>query len=260
MRVDAHQAHSDLLARRAAGSALEVVAKTRFRPRLPSVTVRLIGSSKPETTTGTPMTKTTASILSDAREILATARLGLGDLVSGQPERRLPGLRNLIVFGRSVTLVLQNLRSTEPAFDDWYAPHQEVMRNDPLMRYLVELRNEILKEGSMPTRVGVYIGQLDGSNLFNRLPPRPAGATNFFIGDQTGGSGWMVTLPDGQTEKYYVALPADIGYVYNLRLTATPDVHLGSPITDKSVENVGRLYLAYLEGLVRDAEREFGHA
>jgi hypothetical protein len=63
----------------------------------------------------------------------------------------MPGLRNLIVFGRAVTNILQNLRSVVGAktFDEWYMPLQEEMRDDELLKYFYELRTEILKEGSL---------------------------------------------------------------------------------------------------------------
>jgi len=58
------------------------------------------------------------------------------------------GLRNLVVFGRSVTFVLQNLRHSvgREEFDAWYEPLQAKMREDELLRYLTTLGNAILKE------------------------------------------------------------------------------------------------------------------
>src|SRR5690242_9000890 len=104
------------------------------------------------------MTKeTTAQILQRARDTLRTAQLGLQDVAAGGPERRLGGLRNLVVFGRAVTNVLQNLRSTEPRFDEWYAKYVVEMKEDPLLRYFYVLRSEILKEGKLPTGSSTYI-------------------------------------------------------------------------------------------------------
>ena len=66
--------------------------------------------------------------------------------------RRFTGLRNLIVFGRSVTFVLQNLRTVvgKERFDLWYEPHQESMKQDVVMKYFVKLRNELEKQGLLP--------------------------------------------------------------------------------------------------------------
>jgi hypothetical protein len=50
------------------------------------------------------------------------ARLGLEDFLRGdRPKRRAAGLRNVIVWGRSVTFVLQNIRTFKrDTFDSWY--------------------------------------------------------------------------------------------------------------------------------------------
>jgi hypothetical protein len=155
--------------------------------------------------------KTTGGVLRCVDETLATAKLGLRDVVHGGPERRLGGLRNLIVFGRAVTNVLQNLRSTEPAFDTWYEPYVKEMRDDPLLKYFYILRSEILKEGRLETGSRLHIRSFSFPGDLQRLGPKPSGAKTFFMGDQAGGSGWEVELPDGSTEKLYLDLPGDIG-------------------------------------------------
>jgi len=66
--------------------------------------------------------KMTAEVLRRGDDTLATAKLGLTDVLEGRPERRLGGLRNLIVFGRAVSNVPQNLRSIWPEFDSSYQP------------------------------------------------------------------------------------------------------------------------------------------
>ena len=95
--------------------------------------------------------KTTASILKEAENTLFTAHLGLKLLYGTNPHERLAGLRNLIVFGRAVTNVLQNLRSTEgeKKFNEWYQPKVEEMKKDDISNYFYKLRSEILKEGTL---------------------------------------------------------------------------------------------------------------
>ena len=201
--------------------------------------------------------KTTASILASAEQTLTTARAGFDDLVGSRPERRLPGLRNLVVFGRAVTNVLQNLRSTEPAFDEWYAPFVREMESDPLMRFLYKLRSEILKEGTVPTSVNAYIHRLEFPHDLTKFGPPPPNARSFFIGDQNGGSGWEVALPDGQVAKYYAALPGDIGQV-TVHLAGAPTDHLGQQLKDNRVETICAACLDYLGRLVTQAKRRFG--
>jgi hypothetical protein len=96
-------------------------------------------------------------ILRRARETLALARRGLAE-VRGHPASRVAGLHNVVVFGRSVSFVLQTLRGVDEArFDKWYAPWQAEMRADPLLNYFSELRTEILKEGLPPVSASVHI-------------------------------------------------------------------------------------------------------
>jgi hypothetical protein len=68
-----------------------------------------------------------------------------------------------------------------------------------------------------------------------------------------------VRLEDGTIQKIYVKLPEEQVRSW-LSLQEFPGEHLGSPITDDSLENVCRLYVQYLERLVRAAEAEFGAA
>src|SRR6267143_3829452 len=95
--------------------------------------------------------RTTPEILRDVEENLRTAELGYRLLTMRKPPLKLPGLRNIVVFGRTVTWTLQNLRSTEKGFDAWYAKYQKEMSEDPLMTYFKDLRNDIEKKGILQT-------------------------------------------------------------------------------------------------------------
>lgn len=202
------------------------------------------------------MATTTQESLARVRDTLSTARLGLHDVVDGGPERRLGGLRNLIVFGRAVTNVLQNLRSSESSFDDWYQPYVVEMRDDPLLRYFYVVRSEILKDGRLKTSSAVIINRFEFPKDMSRLGPPPPGAGAFFIGDQAGGSGWEIRLPNGDVEKFYINIPGDIGSS-ELHLPETPAIHLGQPIPDKKIETLARLYFDYLSAMVDDARAMF---
>ena len=163
------------------------------------------------------------------------------------------GVRNVVVFGRAVTNVLQNLRSTEPTFDEWYSHQVEKMRNDPLAKFMYNLRTRILKEGELRTSVSLNITGYPEAAM--RRFPKPPDAKSFFIGDSIGGSGWIVQLPNGDEEKYYVNLPPDIP---GLHL----DVHLhfiDAPIEFKDIPvlELCKRYLQMLQDLVADAERGF---
>lgn len=117
--------------------------------------------------------KSVESIIKYAEEILKTAEFGLNDLINAHPERKLAGLRNLVVFGRAVTNVLQNLRSIEPEFDEWYEKYVKEMKEDPLMRYFYKLRSQILKEGVLKTIPTAHVKKLDFPDDMDKIRKKP---------------------------------------------------------------------------------------
>lgn len=149
-------------------------------------------------------------ILDRTEQTLETAKQGYEDLMASNKSRRFLGLRNLIVFGRSVTFILQNLKSIvgEEQFSSWYKNHQDSLKEDTVMKYFVKLRNELEKQGKLPVSTSVKINHFS-TDMLNKYP-KPKGTVGFFIGDQFGGSGFEVQLPDGTIEKYYVELPTDV--------------------------------------------------
>jgi hypothetical protein len=198
-------------------------------------------------------------VLTEARRTLETARLGLDDFLHGNTEmRRMAGLRNVIVFGRSVTNVLQNLRTVtgQQAFDSWYEPKQNEMRENPTFKYLYELRNQILKEGTHgSTTGGVHVKSLNTRDIFN--VPKPPGAGGFFMGDELGGSGWLIRQPDGTQEKYYAALPSNVdATIWANFASNTTEKGLEPP--DDTIEEIFKMYLSYLSSLVDEAAEVFG--
>src|SRR5947209_7641802 len=80
-----------------------------------------------------------------AGTMLRMAQLGLRDIHDADHDRILLGFLAVVVFGRSMTLVMQNLRTHDKeAFDGWFAPWQEEMRGDPLLRYFRDLRTMVI--------------------------------------------------------------------------------------------------------------------
>lgn len=200
------------------------------------------------------MTRTTEIILREAEDTLYTAQLGLALVKGKEPKPRIAGLRNLIVFGRAVTNVLQNLRSTvgEP-FDSWYEPKVEEMRRDQVLTYFYTLRSQILKQGTVNASVSLSLS----GNPFALMQKyqAPPGAKGFFMGDNIGGCGWEVQIAEGVTEKFYVDVPDTIE-----GLDMKIDVRLADAPIELKEHNIQRLaehYLAYLSNLVAEAKRVF---
>ena len=188
-------------------------------------------------------------------ETLQTARHGLEDLLDSGRTRRMTGLRNLIVFGRSVTFVLQNLRSLLPTeFDQWYEPRQHALKADPLMRYFVDARNELEKQGRLNVTMNAHIKFFSAGDI-RKFGPPPAGAGAFFIGDQLGGTGWEVKLPDGTVEKYYVDLPPEVGTVTQ-HFANLPAAH-ATELQGFTVEQLSQRFLDRLAELVAEARQHF---
>jgi hypothetical protein len=200
---------------------------------------------------------TSSEILARVKDTLATAKYGLRDAMGSAADRRLGGLRNLVVFGRAVTNVLQGLRSTEPTFDAWYARFVKEMEGDPLLKYFYRIRSEILKKGVLGTGSSAYIKSFSYPEDLYRLGPPPPGAKGFFMGDQAGGSGWEIVGPDGQIEKLYVDIPGDIAQ-FTVLLPDAPLMHLGRDLADRRIETLASAYFEYLDQLVGSAERAFG--
>lgn len=192
--------------------------------------------------------------LRKARELLTTAEMGLAMARDTDPTRRPMGIQNVAVFGRSVTFALQNLRTVvgKAAFDEWYIPHLEAMKRDPIFDYFSDLRNEILKEGPPRTGVSAHMEHLNTWELERLRASGPPGTKSFFIGDALGGSGWIVELPDGTQQKFYVQLPNDLAR----RITVT--LHLiDNPMANIPIDELCSRYVDRLAALMREAETYF---
>lgn len=189
--------------------------------------------------------------LRNAEDMLATARCGFEDLAAEDKSRRMIGLRNIIVFGRTVTFVLQNLRSKmiEKEFDAWYTPKQEEMRKDVVMKHFVTLRNELEKQGKLSVSTSVQVTNFSSSDIDKYK--KPPGTVGFFIGDQFGGSGFQVQLADGSKEKYYVNLPED-----KVKVTQHFS-NFPAQIEHMTIEEASEYYIEKLSKLVIEAREYF---
>ncbi|WP_288758693.1 hypothetical protein [uncultured Brevundimonas sp.] len=195
------------------------------------------------------MSRSPKEIIDEAEELLKTAAFGLEDMKT-RPGRMKTGLRNAVIFGRNTTWALQNLRSAHQDFEAWYAEKQAEMKADELMKYFHELRNDIEKRAKTPTTTSAHIKSFSSADMA-RFEPRPPGATEFFIGDQQGGSGWIVKTEGGEEESYYVDLPGDIGKV-DIYLSDAPGA-----AAKQSAADLVEQYLQKIGALVAEARARF---
>lgn len=180
----------------------------------------------------------------------------------------------IVVDGRAITNILQNLRNKTPNFDEWYQPYKTEMRNDELLRFLYTVRSEILKKGD--DHIVPAGGRLDsrrhfmsisdkGIEIQMRQPngqfrhefiPKPPNAKHAFLHNSEGGCGWVVVNPDGSETKKYVNVPSDI-YVASYQFRNPPKKHLGRDISKLGAEEMCNLYVKYLVTLVKEAKNKF---
>jgi hypothetical protein len=195
-------------------------------------------------------------VFARADATLTTARYGLEDLRGIDPGRKLSGFRNVVVFGRAVVDVLLRLRSVDPGLDAWLEVRVREVQEDPLVRYFYELRSGLFRRRPAQTATGAQGASPTRPRDLRRSGPPPPGALSFFVGDADGGSGWVIRLPDGRLEKYYVALPADIGRL-SVILPHPPSTHLGQALPSVGAEGLAGIYVQYLENLVFEARAHF---
>jgi hypothetical protein len=197
--------------------------------------------------------KTVKDVLDRAEDTLYTAKLGLAHVKGNDPRARAAGLRNVVVFGRAVTNVLQNLRSIAPGFDDWYRNHITEMEKDELMRFFYRIRSEILKQGALSVHSSMTFSG-NPMEVFKHFKPPPR-AKAFFIRDPLGGSGWEVETDQGAIEKYYVQIPDNLPGLQidiNIHLTEAPEQFRDVPAGDLCEK-----YLGYLSTLIAEAKSRF---
>lgn len=209
------------------------------------------------------MNPKTIEVIKNAKQHLNFVKEALDELINNPKNINIKkkAMANILVFGRSVTFVLQNLRSTVGAkeFDSWYFPIQEEMRKDQLLKLMKDARNDLEKKGSFSSHSSIQIRNLSTDDLKKYTDNPPPYAVSFFIGDKYGGSGWEIALPDGTTEHLYVELDDGIAMtvVSKLFLIEPPIYHKGKVVDDTSVENCSLLFYNYLNNLVAKAISKF---
>ena len=171
--------------------------------------------------------KTTPEILQAVADRLRNAELGLADLRGDDPALRLPGLENIVVWGKAVTPVLHKLRKTVgPSYEEWYAPWKEEMEDDELLKYFYNLRNEVLKEGNTPSLQSSIRSAIITPEILSSLPKPPGATGGFAIGGPSGVSGWIVKLPDGTEAISPFEIPPPSLEV-TVHMPGSPTIHKG---------------------------------
>ena len=191
--------------------------------------------------------------LQKAERMVKMAFDGLKQFEDGEGENRIRGLMNAVSAGRNVTWVLQKNLSDVEGFDEWYANCQRVLKEDEVCSQMIEIRNGIVKEGDEGvTNYGM--ASVTGSELMERMPPW---ADELFIGDQYGGSGYVVKGPDGERSKIYRDFP-DLDVETGLYFDRLNDIGVREFDSISDAGDDLRYYVRLMLEIVKDAERQFG--
>lgn len=117
-----------------------------------------------------------SQVVTRADTMLRMVSQGFRDMGEADEDRVLLGFLGVVVFGRSMTLVMQNLRTYDrEAFERWHEPWQEEMKGDPLMLYFYKLRTMVVHKdapaiGSVLAATGKSAPPI-GSITVDDLPP-----------------------------------------------------------------------------------------
>jgi hypothetical protein len=95
------------------------------------------------------MKKSAEAILKDVELNIEKINLTFSGLIDEyhNPVRFIAQADALIQALRNFTFFLQSKKNGIENFDSWYLPWQELMKNNPYMRFIVEMRNSIVKQG-----------------------------------------------------------------------------------------------------------------
>lgn len=181
-----------------------------------------------------PQNASALAIVAEAESVLRAARDAVHQVEHCErPGQQLAHIRSAVVDTRRVTFVLQTLSSRVEGFDEWYREVQDTLRGDPLMRYFVELRNEIEKRGLLGAVAELY-----------RVDTGEAIADVACFEDQYGLAISGAVRPD-------VALPpgelSGPHGLRNFRLPDPPTEHQGQELTDLRFATLAGLALDFLE-------------
>lgn len=176
-----------------------------------------------------------------------------------------------VTSARSVTFVLQKEFHKDKRFIEWYGDSkkekilceycgktkdisiepstgtkQYEMKNDPLCKFFIDLRNRIEKEGI--SGIEPVSAQIESFNSSTDIVEKPEGIDNMLI--KTGGIFFSVYSNTPRADIVPANTTAKLSIVFVLK--DTPDTHLGKRINDKNFFEISKLYYEYLKSIVEE--------
>jgi hypothetical protein len=196
-----------------------------------------------------------SDILRIAHETLDTTHLGYA-VVRDVPSRRVAGLRNVVMFGAMVHASFEELRDASPEGREWYKSIRKKIADSVVTRLFRELHDEFRKRDAAGVSSQARLKTFNYPQDLDKLGKRPPRATELFMGDEIGGTGWEVELAPGRRGKYYVVLPAEYGSVDGF-LSNTPIVQTSRDPRPVDIVDTCDRYVSLLDDTLRGAELYF---
>lgn len=164
----------------------------------------------------------------DAETLLQLVESAFRQVTDGPADRRVPGVRNMLVFGGLYTTLIEAIASGNKIFASWLDV-QKVPDGVEALRRLILRAAKGRRDFT----------QVQVASAGTQFGPRPKNARVFFTADRLGGSGYEIELPGGGVEKYYLTLPDNLPNGYSFDDTGI------------NAETLMRRYAAHLREMMR---------
>jgi hypothetical protein len=162
---------------------------------------------------------------------------------------------SFVTSARSVTFVLQKEFSENADFTRWYGDKDNPakgtkiyeMREDPLCKFFLNLRNSIEKEGISGIK-GLSMRIEEPFNSATDIVNKPEGRQSLFIGS---GGMFINVYPDTpRADLIPIITKTKISIIFTLE--GVPSTHLGENIEKCNFFEICQMYYNYLKKLVED--------
>jgi len=159
------------------------------------------------------------------------------------------GFNSFLSNCRAVTFALQKEGSHLQGFDSWYAPKQEQMRSDDLLRFIHESRTEDFHEGGHRLHFSTHIHSLSTESI--GPPPHPSAV----IAIGADGPFWVVH--QGTVNERRIPIIQGSNHTVQVRIKNPPRMHKGVPLTTSDPVSLCEAAAQFMAELIHEARSVF---
>lgn len=138
----------------------------------------------------------------------------------------------------------------QPGFRKWHDAKRSEIRSDPLLRFVMDARDEDLHEGRHRLLFGTHLRHFDTS----KAGPPPGG---YPAGMEIGLEGPVWVVDRGKPTERRVPIHAGGSWTTGVQIFKGPTEHKGHPVEGGNPLTVCDALLVYLGELVHEAETRF---